>query len=352
MPTSVFLNLSQGGEQFTGQLIGPAADNSAAPPFTFSGDLDSGLASAAAGETDLMADGTKALAVTSAAATFIVPVTVSGGTVTASAPPEIITQTWNNAAIAFDGLKIAITDTASSVNSRPFVILGGSGGSGSLFQIFNDGRFISNAGAQLNGQVVNVLANGRFTVQSGGAFNFSAGALIQSTANPNIQLVNSGGSSGWCLDGQVDGVLAVQTRAGADSATVRASQFQNANSTNGQSFNAFLTLTELTTIAATPTTDTTIQMPANSVVLAVSVRVTVAIPTATTFTVGDSGSAARFSTAAVSVNINSTDPGNKAAAYYNASALSIRITPNGTPANNAGRVRVTIYYMTSTPPNS
>lgn len=120
---------------------------------------------------------------------------------------------------------------------------------------------------------------------------------------------------------------------------------------NGQVF-AIKSLTELTTIAAAASTDTTIQMPAGAIVLAVSVRVTVAIPTAATFTVGDSGSAARFSTTTVSVNVNSTDKGTKAGAYYNASALEVRITPNAQPANNNGRVRVTIYYIEITPPTS
>lgn len=111
-------------------------------------------------------------------------------------------------------------------------------------------------------------------------------------------------------------------------------------------------LSELTTIAAAATTDTTITMPAGALVLGVSVRVTTVIPTATTFTVGDSGSAARFSTAAVSVAATSTDAGTKAGAYYNASALAVRITPNGTPADNTGRVRVTIHYILVTPPTS
>jgi hypothetical protein len=94
-------------------------------------------------------------------------------------------------------------------------------------------------------------------------------------------------------------------------------------------------------------------MPAGAIVLAVNTRVTVAIPTAGTFTVGDSGSAARFNTgASVSVNLNTTDAGTKAGAYYNASALSVRITPNLTPGTNVGRVRVTITYILSTPPTS
>jgi len=111
-------------------------------------------------------------------------------------------------------------------------------------------------------------------------------------------------------------------------------------------------LTELTTIANATTTDTTIQIPANAIVLAVPVRVTVAIPTATTFTVIGTSSSTVFNTAAVSVNLNSTDPGTKAGAYYNATAQTIRITPNGTPGTANGRLRVTIFYIEATPPTS
>jgi len=126
----------------------------------------------------------------------------------------------------------------------------------------------------------------------------------------------------------------------------------SASGANGQT-TKILQLTELTTIAAAATTDTTIQMPAGAIVLAVNTRVTVAIPTAGTFTVGDSGSAARFNTgASVAVTLNTTDAGTKAGAYYNASALSVRITPNLTPGTNVGRVRVTITYILSTPPTS
>lgn len=121
---------------------------------------------------------------------------------------------------------------------------------------------------------------------------------------------------------------------------------------NGQSA-AIKQLTELTTIAAAATTDTAIQMPAGAIILAVSVRVTTVIPTAATFTVGDSGSAARFNTgASVLVAANTTDKGTKAGAYYNAGALAVRITPNLTPASATGVVRVTIHYLEITPPTS
>lgn len=111
-------------------------------------------------------------------------------------------------------------------------------------------------------------------------------------------------------------------------------------------------LTELLTIAAAASSDTTIQLPAKAIILGVSVRVTTAIPTAATFTVGDAGSADRFSTAAVAVAANSTDPGTKAGAYYNATAAAVRITPDLTPGANTGRVRVTIHYIDVNPATS
>ncbi len=123
------------------------------------------------------------------------------------------------------------------------------------------------------------------------------------------------------------------------------------NRANGQNV-AVESVTELTTIAAAATTDTAIQIPANAVVLGVSVRNTVAIPTAATYTVTGTSSGTVFNTVAVPVAINTTDPGIKAGAFYNATAQTIRITPNLTPGTNVGRVRVTIHYYVVTPPTS
>jgi hypothetical protein len=111
-------------------------------------------------------------------------------------------------------------------------------------------------------------------------------------------------------------------------------------------------LTELTTIAAAATTDTTIQIPQHAKVVAVSVRVTVAIPTATTFDVGVAGATTRYG-AGLSTAADTTNPGtNDDGMRYYGTATAIRITPNLTPATNAGRVRVTIHYVDVTPPTS
>lgn len=110
-------------------------------------------------------------------------------------------------------------------------------------------------------------------------------------------------------------------------------------------------LTELTTIAAAATTDTTIQIPENSILMAVSVRVTVLIPTAASFTYGIAGATARFGTG-ILVAAGTTSPGTLGSPLHYASATAVRFTPNLTPGDNSGRVRVTIWYFDSTPPTS
>ena len=86
--------------------------------------------------------------------------------------------------------------------------------------------------------------------------------------------------------------------------------------------------------------------------LDVSVRVTVAIPTATSFTVTGSTSTTAFNTAAVSTAVDTTNKGNLNCPYNNGAAQTIRITPNETPADNSGWMRVTIWYEDSIPPIS
>lgn len=165
------------------------------------------------------------------------------------------------------------------------------------------------------------------------ADNICAGTMTDASSGKFSYVGNEGDTSSYGQTSSIPGALQLRSHA------------------NGQAI-AVQSLTELTTIAAAASTDTTIQKPAGAIILAVTVRVTTVIPTATTFTVGDAGNAARFSTAAVSTAAGSTDKGTAAGAYYNATAGAIRITPNASPANNSGRVRVTIHYISLTAPTS
>lgn len=144
----------------------------------------------------------------------------------------------------------------------------------------------------------------------------------------------------------------LQARLGDDSAfaPMAASEMRNYGGENGQFLN-IKSLTELTTIAAAATTTTTIQIPADAQVIGVSVRVTTVIPTATTFTYGVSGTAARYGTG-ISTAANTTAKGMIDGIRYYAAATGILLTPNLTPAAATGQVRVTIYYLEMTAPTS
>jgi hypothetical protein len=120
---------------------------------------------------------------------------------------------------------------------------------------------------------------------------------------------------------------------------------------NGQALNV-LTQTEVMTIAASASSNSASPIPGGAIILGISVRVTAAVTCTTNFTVGDAGSATRYSTGAVSKALNSTDRGTKAGAYYNASNTAIVITPDTTPSDNTGRVRTTIHYIQIDPPTS
>lgn len=86
MANSVFLNLSA-GQAFIGQQIGPAASNTALPPFSFLGDLTTGYGSSATAVLDLVITGTSRLSVSATAVTSTLPFSapsVAGGTTPAS----------------------------------------------------------------------------------------------------------------------------------------------------------------------------------------------------------------------------------------------------------------------------
>lgn len=309
MPNSVFLS---DGVPFSGQMVGPAADNTAAPPFSFLGDLTSGYASSAVGTLDLVTAGTSRLRANSTA---------------------VFVNTL--------GLDIANQDVLLVRDAANTLALK-NGTNAQGFRVYGDATNYVQI-TQTNG------ANLYQVVGGGGTISFQANSTIgfapgDSTAWRFLSTGHLVAATDNTYDIGASGATRPRTAYFGTSAYVQGANAQSVG---------LLQLTEVTTIAAAGTTTTTIQMPAGAIVIAVNVRVTTVIPTATSFSVGDSGSATRFSTANVSTAATSTDPGTKAGAYYNASATGILLTMNGgTPADNTGRVRVTIYYFLSTPPTS
>src|SRR6187401_1885053 len=63
-----------GGSASATTFVGPAADNTAAPPFTFTGDLNTGIASSAADTLNVVTGGTSRLAVSTTAVTSTLPI--------------------------------------------------------------------------------------------------------------------------------------------------------------------------------------------------------------------------------------------------------------------------------------
>jgi hypothetical protein len=221
---------------------------------------------------------------------------------------------------------------------------------------------VSNSNAQATASANVIVSNDLGTdLAYYGAFGINSSGF---TGSGSLNLANSTYLS--CISGDL--VLGTQdahaihivANAGATDAITISSgnvpsvfdaNLESVSCANGQMLQV-KSVTELTTIAAAATTTTGIQLPAAAIILGVSVRVVTVIPTATTFTVGDAGSAARYSTAAVNVAAGSTDVGTKAGAYYNATAAGVVITPNGTPAGATGQVRTTIHYIAVTAPTS
>jgi len=303
------------------------------------------------------------------------------GTITADTPALSATQTWNNAAVAFNGIKLNVTNTASAAASALMDLqVGGS----SRFAVGKDGvvtisgpsstlatmprvhfKFDSDGDPALGFLMYSHdnLALSFDAYHGGGAAWMASHTDAFSLYKTSSELVvgwASGLTKGVAFGGGFqltdsvrfsnNGSLGIGIAAGTARLNVQGTV--RVSGANAQSL-GIQTLTELTTIAAAATTDTTIQMPAGAIVLAVSVRVTTAIPTAATFTVGDSGVADRFNTgASVLVAAGTTNAGTKAGAYYNAGALAVRITPNLTPAAATRVVRVTIHYLQATPPTS
>lgn len=194
------------------------------------------------------------------------------------------------------------------------------------------------AGATVNNRGVDV------TVPSGTA---PASGTVN---NRGIYITGNGGAAPGGT-GVVNNyaVLSDSTAPVSLAGTLDATELQQ-TAANGQ-MAVHKSLTELTTIAAAAFTDTAIQIPAEALVFAVSVRSNVAIPTAVTYDVGVAGATTRYATA-ISDAVGTTAKGTLDALRYYAAATSIRLTPNTTPGAATGKVRVTIHYIEITPPSS
>lgn len=165
---------------------------------------------------------------------------------------------------------------------------------------------------------------------------------IQSKVNNTkslLQLQNSAGISQWDFDNT--------TTSNAD--VTQTLQTLNTSSLKLQSISESLTIA-----AAATTSSVTNLLPAQSFVFGVTYRVTTTIPTATTFSIGDSVSSTRFGSGlSTASGTNSTSIFSAGtAAFGNNSAATILITPNVAPGAATGVIRITVWYITITAPGN
>lgn len=207
-------------------------------------------------------------------------------------------------------------------------------------------------------------SSGSFTVY--GSFT-STGLFIGSAASStDAQLqVHSGATNRPALqirgaDTHVTDVMLVREKVGANEWTRQKIDvnFDWINQTRSGAQNLFGTLSEEKTLSTSgATSDTTIQLPANSIILGVTARVTTTISgvDSTTLQVGDATTAARFGSGstltagATIVGLSHMQGGitTDATGPVQTSAAAVRLTLTGGADNtpSAGAVRVTIHYI-------
>ena len=115
----------------------------------------------------------------------------------------------------------------------------------------------------------------------------------------------------------------------------------------------------LTLSTSGTTTDTTIDLPANSIILSVTGRITTTITTATDWKLGDATVADRFSdanatltsgTTVVGINQWKADRTTAGQGAFQQSTAKVRVTTSGTPG--AGAIRITVHYISIAAPTS
>jgi hypothetical protein len=100
--------------------------------------------------------------------------TIASGTKTASAPVLDITQTWNNAAVAFTGLKLNVTNTASAAAS---LLADLQVGGASILKVRKEGSLLWPSGGGSASFDFGVKQSGFFTFSNNdGSYNFAVGS--------------------------------------------------------------------------------------------------------------------------------------------------------------------------------
>lgn len=130
---------------------------------------------------------------------------VASGTQTASLPILALTQTWNNGAIDFTGVRIATTVTAASGLSAPLRIFAGAAGATKIFEIRSDG-LVASALSYTNTAATFQIGSTSFVLPSTGSLvwgnavsGFGTNDLLVTRVTTGVAKIASNGASAGAI---------------------------------------------------------------------------------------------------------------------------------------------------------
>jgi hypothetical protein len=221
------------------------------------------------------------------ATTLLGSTSLTGDTLTASAPVLNLTQTWNNAAVTFTAMKLNVTDTLSNAASLLMDVGTGGGSFASKFKIDGGGRVtiasvasgnsltIGNTNVNTDGTILRVYdaeinGNGGGIIAAGGAngiFRIGGDTVLSRKAVRNFQLGAADAATALAQTLSVQSVVAGTTNGAGAAFTINGSQgtgtgaggsivFQVAPAGgSGNAQNAFNTILELATALSGQSTE-------------------------------------------------------------------------------------------------
>lgn len=283
---------------------------------------------------------------------YLATATLAAGIITTSQPLKH-TQTWNDVSVTFRGSEWVYTVTAAAAASTVARWLGGAAGTTVLGSLSSAGDLFAATSlsiANTSDSITETTLQASWPAAGGNrAFLFAVGGQPTLYVGSSAVALRATAVIGWASNSPSFDAPDVQlSRGGAgilDLVNGNADQAMRFFSTN--SANAKVTSTsELHTLAAAATSDTTVQFPANCIPLGVTIRVTTLITGCTTLDVGISGATTKYGTGlALTANTTNASAGLTSPAIP-AAATSVRFSAVGGGASfTAGVIRVTLHYI-------
>lgn len=177
---------------------------------------------------------------------------LNAGTVTADAPVLNLAQTWNNAGVAFSGLKFSVTDSASAAGSL-LMNLVNSNGSYSRFDKLGCLTTYDGTGINPDAKTLMTLGAAGYTVFKIGTgtglnvgFDCGGSFAFQATGSGRINGVNGTMAFALPKDGRLGWLVANARSETVDLCLLRdaANTLAQRNGTNAQTFNLYGTFTD------------------------------------------------------------------------------------------------------------